>query len=191
MSTSLNLALQQLGVESTKDTEPSKVLSPPLVSLGVGLPAIPARLVQKIKANQYIDFAELPPAKGKNRLLPQSLEGQLVVVQAVDLTQGRRLIPDLAVWTQCFCLYVAALAPQDLDKLKELMAYQVTIAKASMKYKWPSWVVYDQNFRQEAAGNPLQSWAKVDPSLYAQCFTGQAVNAGKTPSSLRVVPGMV
>ena len=73
------------------------MLSSPLVSLGLGLPAIPAKLLQKIKANHYIDFAELPPAKGKNHLLPQSLEGQLVVVQAVGLTQGRRLIPDLAV----------------------------------------------------------------------------------------------
>ena len=37
--------------------------------------------------------------------------------------------------------------------------------------------MYDQNFRQEAAGNPAQSSAKVDPSIYAQCFTGQAISA--------------
>ena len=35
-------------------------------------------------------------------------------------------------------------------------------------------IIYDQYFRMETAGNPTQSWAKVDPSLYAQCFTGQA-----------------
>ena len=29
---------------------------------------------------------------------------------------------------------------------------------------------------QEAAGNPAQLWAKVDPSIYAQCFTGQAIS---------------
>ena len=33
--------------------------------------------------------------------------------------------------------------------------------------------MYDQNFRQDAAGNPDLQWAKVDPSLYAQCVTGQ------------------
>ncbi len=27
-------------------------------------------------------------------------------------------------------------------------------------------MVYDQNFRQEAASNPTQSWAKVDPGIY-------------------------
>ena len=25
-------------------------------------------------------------------------------------------------------------------------------------------------------GNPHQSWARVDPSIYAQCFTGQAIS---------------
>ena len=37
-------------------------------------------------------------------------------------------------------------------------------------------MVYDQNFRQEAAGNHHQSWARVKPSVYTQSFTGQAIN---------------
>ena len=47
------------------------------------------------------------------------------------------------------------------------MGYQALIAK----FKWPSWVVYDQNYRQDAAGNPDLPWAKAYPSLYTQCFT--------------------
>ena len=58
------------------------------------------------------------------------------------------------------------------------MAYQMTIAKASMKYKWPSWVVYDQNFRQEAAGNPSQSWAKALTS--ENWYTKQGCRKGFT-----------
>ena len=128
---------------------------------------MPSKLVTKILANDYIDFAELPPAKGRGRPVPQSLDGQIIVVQAADLLQARKLIPDLATWLQCFSIYVATIATKFPGRIPELMAYQTTIAKASMKYKWPSWVVYDQNFRQEAAGNPTQSWAKVDPSIYA------------------------
>ena len=56
------------------------------------------------------------------------------------------------------------------------MAYQSLIAKVSAKFKWPSWVVYDQNFRQDAVGNPQLAWAKVDSSTYAQCFTSQAIS---------------
>ena len=55
------------------------------------------------------------------------------------------------------------------------MAYQSIIANSSLKYKWPSWVVYDSSFRQEMAGSPGQSWARVDPSIYLLCFFGQNV----------------
>ena len=95
------------------------------------------------------------------------LEGQIIVVQAADLQQTRKIIPDFATWVQCFSLYSATLASKFPERIQELMTYQTTIAKASRKYRWPSWVVYDQNFRQEVAGNPSQSWAKVDPRVYA------------------------
>ena len=55
--------------------------------------------------------------------------------------------------------------------------YQALIARTSKKFKWPSWIVYDQNFHQDAAGNPDLQWAKVDPSLYTQCFTGQEASS--------------
>ena len=50
-----------------------------------------------------------------------------------------------------------------------------TTAKASLKYKWPSWIVYDQNFRQETADKGLMNWAQVDPSIYTQCFTAMTI----------------
>ena len=49
--------------------------------------------------------------------------------------------------------------------MADLMAYASIIAKASQKYRWPSWIVYDQNFRQEAADMQNKQWAKVDPGL--------------------------
>ena len=91
--------------------------------------------------------------------------------------QSRKTIADYATWSQCYALYVAALAAQQPGRLADLMGYQSLIARASKKYKWPAWVIYDQNFRQEAAGNPDQPWAKAEPSLYTQCFTGQELNS--------------
>ena len=75
-----------------------------LVTAEAGLPALPKKLVEKIIANEYIDFGELPPAKGKVRALPAGLEGQVVLIQVADLTQSKKLIPDLATWVQCFAL---------------------------------------------------------------------------------------
>ena len=163
--------LGQLG----KEEESNKVgtQNQGLVALGAGLAALPRKLVEKIQANEYIDFNDLPPAKGRSRVLSQMLEGQVILVQSADLVQSRKMIPDLATWLQCYSLYVVVVAGKQPERIPELMAYQSLIARASTRYKWPAWLVYDQNFRQEAANNPLQSWAKVDPSIYTQCFTDQ------------------
>lgn len=161
--------------EVSEKDDTVKIKEAAQLSLGTGLGFIPKKLVEKIRATEYVDFAELPPAKGKNRPISQTLEGQIVVIQAADLAQARKLIPDLATWLQCFAMYVAALEPKPA-KLRDLMAYQAMIAKASLKFRWPSWVVYDQNFRLEVAGNPRQAWARADSSIYTQCFLGQAVS---------------
>ena len=86
--------------------------SQPLLAVGSGFPSLPRKLVTRIRANEYIDFADLPPAKGKSRPISQATEGQVLVVQAADLLQSRKVIPDLATWSQCFALYVAVLAPK-------------------------------------------------------------------------------
>ena len=147
-----------------------------LVPVGQGLAALPRKLVDRVRANEYIDFLELPPAKGKTRTASQMMDGQILLVQAADLNQSRKIIPDLDTWLQCYALYVAILAPDQPRRIPELMAYQTIISKASQRYKWPSWVVYDQSFRQEMAGAAGQPWSRVDPSIYALCFTGQAVS---------------
>ena len=52
----------------------------------------------------------------------------------------------------------------------------VSINRASQRYKWPSWLIFDVNFRQEMAETGNKDWATLDPSMYADCFNGQAKN---------------
>ena len=59
-----------------------------IVPLGAGLAALHKKVVERIMACDYIDFNELPPAKGKMRPVPQTAEGQIIVVQAEDLLQS-------------------------------------------------------------------------------------------------------
>ena len=98
------------------------------------------------------------------------------MVREADLMSSRKLIPDLATWLQCFAIYTAVATENKPELTKGLLAYATTIAKASAKYRWPSWIVYDQNFRQEAADNDVTDWSKVDPSIYTQCFTNTALS---------------
>ena len=143
------------------------------VFLGHGLPPLPKALVDRILAGCYIDFADLPPAKGKIRPLPAP-EGSVILVNTYEYLQQRRLIPDLATWLQCCALYTAVICSRNPGRLTDLLGYMAQIAKASQRFKWPSWVIYDLNFRQEAASRDSTDWAHLDPSLFAQCFTGQA-----------------
>ena len=71
------------GAESMTVPGPSQQL----VSTGAGLPSLPKKTVDRIRSNEYIDFAELPPARGKSRQLPQVLDGQVIVLQAAHLLQ--------------------------------------------------------------------------------------------------------
>ena len=105
----------------------------PTVCPGPGLPLITKKVMEHIQRGEYVDFAELPPAKGKGKLPAHGLEGQVVVVQAADLVRSRRIIPDLATWMQCYAIYVAVKGAHSPDGVPELMAYQAIIAKASRK----------------------------------------------------------
>ena len=83
------------------------------MATGEGLPSLPKKYVEKILAGEYIDFAKLPPAKGKVKSIPNTVEDQIVVVQAVDLLETRKLIPDLATWVQGFGIYAAVITSKD------------------------------------------------------------------------------
>ncbi len=97
--------------------------------------------------------------------------------QQSDLLQARKTIPDFATWGQCFAIYVAVLASKYPERLlSDHTDYLTVIANASKQYSWPAWVIYDQQFRQDSAGNPGGEVGEADPNRYAQCFTGQEIS---------------
>ena len=145
------------------------------IATGEGLPAISKQLVEKIQAWESVDFAQLPPAKGIIKGASSSLEGQILVIQAADLLDSSKLITDLAMRVQCCSVYMAVVTDNNPKRTRSMLAYLTLIAKSSLKYCWTSWLVYNQNFRQQVAEMSLKDWSKVDPSIYAQCFKGASV----------------
>ena len=75
----------------------------------------------------------------------------MVVVQAADLMEHRKLISDFAMWVQCFNIYAAVIISKEQERTKNRLTYMSPIAKCSLKFEWLSWAVYDLNFRQDAA----------------------------------------
>ena len=115
------------------------------VVVAPGMPAVQLKLVEKIWAGEFADFGELPPAKGRAKPVTSSFKVQLILVRVADLCQTNQLLPNLATWSQCFALFMATVALKDQKRIADLLTYMATIAKASQKYRWPSWLVYDQN----------------------------------------------
>jgi len=64
------------------------------------------------------------------------------------------------------------------------MTYQFEIAKYTWKYRWPSWVVYDINYRQEAGARLSFPWAEAaghrEAKFFSQRFTGMAKDLNKS-----------
>ena len=157
----------------------STTVTNPQVPLGYGIPSIPKKTRDRILSGEYIDFAELPPAKGKT--CPLSLpapEGNIILVNAFDLLQQKKLVPDLGTWAQCFTIYAGVILTHSPGRLMDLLGYFYQISRASQGYRWPSWVIFDQNFRQAAADQGSTELAHLDPTLYAQCFNGQTKEPG-------------
>ena len=163
MKQALDLAL---GSGTDTQTQQQRSLAP----INAGLPALLTKLLHRIWANEYIDFAELPPAKSKPRSFPSDLEGRVLLVQLHELDSSRKAIPDFTTWAQCFALYSAAILQRQPNRAGDLMAYFFFTAGNARKYKWPSWVVYDQNFRQLMGETQDLVWAKTDAGFFTRCF---------------------
>ena len=103
---------------------PAESLVSKLVVVASGIPAQKRELVDSILAGQYICFTELPPAKGCTKALNTLIEGQIVLMQAADYWQEKRLIPDLAIRIQCFSLYMAVILTKYPDRATSLLLYQ-------------------------------------------------------------------
>ena len=144
--------------------------------MGYGIPSIPAKTKERILSGEYIDFAEFPPAKGRTCPLsfPSPEGNNIILVNAADLVQQKKLIPDIGTWVQCYTIYMGVICSSQPDRLPDLLGYLSQITRASQRYKWPSWVIFDQNFRLQLADTGVDKLAHLDPTLHAQCFTGQA-----------------
>ena len=146
-----------------------------------GVPALKRSLLEQIWEGKCVDLGELPPAKGFGKTpaaLSSDVEGRIVLLQAADYVYSKKHIPDLATWIQCFAIYSAVLLIRHPERVQSLLMYSATIARLSKKFRWPSWIIYDQYFRQEAADTGKADWSKIDSSIYTQCFTGMALTDG-------------
>ena len=110
------------------------VASKPVV-IAPGLPALKKGLIDRTLAGEHIDFTEPPPpppAKGCTNLkaLNSMLDGQVVLLQASDYLQAKRLLPDLGIWIQCFTLYIVVILTKQTERGNITFAVSVSNCQA-------------------------------------------------------------
>ena len=98
--------------------------------------------------------------------MPQYLEGRILLLQTQELEgNSRKAIPDFITWAQYF-----GPGPEAIFSGRRPHGLLFSYGQQCQKFKWPSWLVYDQNFRQRMANTQDKAWAKTHPGLYASCF---------------------
>ena len=87
--------------------------------------------------------------------------------------QKKKQIESNTDWIQAFTLYTVALTSKFPSATCELLAYQLTIIKASEQYDGLYWRAYDTHYRINTAATGNKQWLQLDTDLYTR-FTSRA-----------------
>ena len=170
----VSLINRQLESQSPPDPSLNLQLHLPAVSyykegcsifIGAATPPVPPKLVERIKAGEFIDMAELLPDR-------MGTSKSFIADESTKQKSRRRPVSSIIEWVQCFNTYLAVMCRTCPEKVPDLLAYQMLIIEASIVYEGNAWLGYDRRFRQAAAVNPQMQWSKTDTDLWHLAFTG-------------------
>ena len=133
------------------------------VLVGQGIPAISKALLNKIRRWEYVDLAELLPGVGSDTANAAAPQGFPFSQVARWFTPKNRQITSNTDWV----------AVEPAATLK-LLAYMLTVIKASQQYDGLYWLSYDTNYHINAAASGNKAWSRLDTDLYTRFFTGRA-----------------
>ena len=157
---------------------PSAPAKDPLASLP-DIPPLPGKLVEKILAWEYTDLSELLPDQLRAYDSPASNQDAKIVLlpQQTWETQRRkrRQIIDIASWIHVYSTYMLIISSRFPEALPDLIAYQLLIVKQAKRFRYPSWLYYDIEFRKWAAATKTKEWAHINSEIYTLAFTGQGL----------------
>lgn len=151
-----------------------KQLGAGAVVLSSALPPIGAKLVQKIRSDQYVAMKEL---MADNMALHSQLED--LPVQATGSSRLHRLreVDSPLTWAFCFLAYVAVRTTDDATR--DLLSYARLIIREAQCHGGSGWLEYDKWFRQQqAALSTRHPWNELNASLHAA--TVMSLRTGET-----------
>lgn len=138
----------------------------PGIQVGEGMAPVPKKLAEKIWKWEFVEMSEMV-AESWSQKLDEPSAGLVAV------NRRRRPVTELIPWVQCFATYISVMSRRFPESVPELLAYMTGIIRASREYG-PAWTQYHSAFRRQAVSTGNRIWSRINPSLYAVCFTGRA-----------------
>ena len=157
----------------------STVTSPPITTklkpliYSPALPPVPAKALGKIRTNTYFALKELLPNNAALLQRLQELGHITTLTMQPNATVRLREINNPLTWIFCFLSFIAA--KTDIEETCDLIAYAQIILPLTRQHGGAGWLIYDQQFRQQATGSALTPWREItNPLLSATVLTAQA-----------------
>ena len=139
--------------------------------MGQGIPTISKSLLNNV------DLAELLPGAGSdtaNAAVPTPPARFSLFPGCEVVRTKKHQMGSIVDWVQAFVVYTAAIVAVKPAATLELLAYMLTVIKASQQYDGLYWRLYDTNYRINAAASGNKAWSRLDTDLYTRFFTGRA-----------------
>ena len=138
---------------------------------------IPARLVRRITAGEFVEMRELLCDNVALHDQLESIHGSLQTMATPGALRARmREVPSLSSWVYCFAAYIALRSTEPF--VSDMLAYMRLVVRESLRHGGGGWQEYDRNFRRLAAIDPNLRWNSLLPDLQASTILGQCGGGG-------------
>ena len=147
------------------------------VLIDQGIPTILKYLLQKVRRWEFIELSELLPSANQsdNASTTSSPAPRFSLFPGCEIVRPKkRQIVSITDWVQAFLVYTTTLVSEYPEATVQLLAYMLTIIKASQQYDGLYGHSYDTNYRITAAASGNHDWSRLDTDLYTRFFTGHA-----------------
>ena len=95
------------------------------IIVGAAVPPVPSKLVERIKAAEFVDMAELLPERMGMLSTDEPSSKQKVRPYSVS---------SITEWVECFNVYLSVICRTCPEKIPESLTYQMLIKEANMVY---------------------------------------------------------
>ena len=111
---------------------------------------IPSRLLQRIRAGEFVEMRDLLADNVSLHHQLEDLQGVMTATPAAFRPRIRE-VPSLSSWMYCFAAYIAV-RTQD-PQTRDMLAYGRLIIREALRHGGNGWQEYDRSFRRQLMGH--------------------------------------